>query len=104
MTVKRHKPRFTVTVDQDLYDTLEEYTQATNSTFSGAVNTFLREAKPAIERITEAMKLAKSNDPRAMEVMRALLEEANQGAQKVALEIETEAKRPRSTQKKKSKP
>lgn len=89
MTVKRHKPRINVTIDQDQFDCLEEYSAVTGASMSALIRQMLKEIQPSIERTTQAMKLAKSNDPRALELMRTLIDETNQNAQKCMQEIET---------------
>lgn len=54
------KPRITITLDQDVYDTIRGLSEAQGCTMSGLVSEFLSMVNPVQQRVLQAVKKAQS--------------------------------------------
>ena len=54
------KPRITVTLEQDVYDTIKGLSEAQGSTMSGLVSEFLTMVNPVQQRVLRAVKKAQA--------------------------------------------
>lgn len=54
------KPRITITLDQDVYDTIRGLSEAQGCTMSGLVSEFLSMVNPVQQRVLQAVKRAQS--------------------------------------------
>jgi len=70
------KPRITVTLDQDVYDTIKGLSEAQGCTMSGLVSEFLTMVNPVQQRVLRAVKKAQALNVESKSSMVANLEQA----------------------------
>lgn len=68
------KPRITVTLDQDVYDTIKGLSEAQGCTMSGLVSEFLTMVNPVQQRVLQAVKKAQALNVESKADMVASLE------------------------------
>ena len=68
------KPRITVTLEQDVYDTIRGLSDAQGCTMSGLVSEFLSMVNPVQQRVLQAVKKAQSLNVESKADMVASLE------------------------------
>lgn len=68
------KPRITVTLDQDVYDTIWGLSEAQGCTMSGLISEFLAMVNPVQQRVLQAVKKAQSLNVESKADMVASLE------------------------------
>lgn len=68
------KPRITITLDQDVYDTIRGLSEAQGCTMSGLVSDFLSMVNPVQQRVLRAVKKAQSLNVESKADMVASLE------------------------------
>lgn len=68
------KPRITITLDQDVYDTIRGLSEAQGCTMSGLVSEFLSMVNPVQQRVLRAVKKAQSLNVESKADMVATLE------------------------------
>jgi hypothetical protein len=68
------KPRITVTLDQDVYETIKGLSEAQGCTMSGLVSEFLTMINPVQQRVLQAVQKAKALDTESKADMVASLE------------------------------
>lgn len=68
------KPRITVTLDRDVYDTIRALSEAQGMTMSGLVSEFLTMVNPVQQRVLQAVKKAQSLNVESKADMVASLE------------------------------
>lgn len=68
------KPRITVTLDQDVYDTIKGLSEAQGCTMSGLISEFLAMVNPVQQRVLQAVKKAQALDVESKADMVASLE------------------------------
>lgn len=68
------KPRITITLDQDVYDTIRGLSEAQGCTMSGLVSEFLTMVNPVQQRVLQAVKKAQSLNVESKADMVSMLE------------------------------
>ncbi|EML7854396.1 hypothetical protein V9924_006211, partial [Pseudomonas aeruginosa] len=68
------KPRITVTLDQDVYDTIKGLSEAQGCTMSGLISEFLAMVNPVQQRVLQAVKKAQALNVESKADMVASLE------------------------------
>lgn len=68
------KPRITVTLDQDVYDTIRGLSEAQGCTMSGLISEFLTMVNPVQQRVLQAVKKAQALNVESKADMVASLE------------------------------
>jgi len=68
------KPRITVTLDQDVYDTIRGLSEAQGCTMSGLISEFLTMVNPVQQRVLQAVKKAQALNVESKAGMVASLE------------------------------
>ena len=68
------KPRITVTLNQEVYDTIKGLSEAQGSTMSGLISEFLTMVNPVQQRVLQAVQKAQALDTESKSSMVATLE------------------------------
>lgn len=63
------KKKFSVSVDEDVYNALARFVEVTGSSRSGFINDVLRESLPQLNRLTDIVELSKSNPDMAKKLV-----------------------------------
>lgn len=69
-----HKPRITISLDKDVYDTIRGLSEAQGCTMSGLISEFLTMVNPVQQRVLQAVKKAQSLNVESKADMVASLE------------------------------